>query len=286
MLSTTVNSSSSSGNNSPHRSATPDLRDPLRRHYSLLASPRRSTAITGAQSPSHRSEGLRTPLRRAQTGLSPSLTTAREEKVGKIRAASPSDSTPNGTPNATLTPATKNATATATPSSDPRRTKSLANLGSVQKADTTQPWKKEDWITLSRYYEAVGRDIEQTVKVFYRHESLQFEETENGRSQMIIESWPKERIRWHVRCLDAVTKKHQGKPLLERVRAFDFKKKKKSFSSNSGSSLSVSSPSSVITSPSIPYQKQHSFLDINNYNTNTLNLSTLATTPSRKSQQQ
>ncbi|KAG2223716.1 hypothetical protein INT45_007294 [Circinella minor] len=271
---------SGSGNNSPHRSATPDLRDPLRRHYSLLASPRRSAALTGAQSPSHRSEGLRTPLRRAQTALSPSLTTAREEKVGKLIATSTSDSTPNSTPNATLTPSTQNITP-ATTSSDTRRTKSLANLGSVQKADTTHPWKREDWITLSRYYEAVGRDIEQTVKVFYRHESLQFEETENGRTQMIIESWSKERIRWHVRCLDAVTKKHQGKPLLERVRAYDFKKKK-SFSNNNGSS----SPSSVITSPSIPHKRQPSFLDINNYNTSTLNLSTLATTPSKRSQQQ
>lgn len=112
------------------------------------------------------------------------------------------------------------------PALNPRRTRSLASLETVQKPDKTYPWRHEHWITLSRYYEAVGRDIEQTVKVFYRHESLQFEDTDNG-SQQIVESWSKDRIRWHVRCLDAVTKKHNGKPLLERIRAFNLKKKRK-----------------------------------------------------------
>ncbi|KAI9257989.1 hypothetical protein BDA99DRAFT_514940 [Phascolomyces articulosus] len=273
-MSTTV---TNSGNNSPHRTATPDLRDPLRRHYSLLSSPRRSVP----HSPSHRTtstlEGLRTPLRRAKTSLPPSLTTGGGERTvatDSLPCTAPTvgNSSTTPTPGTTIT-GTKVPTPLPT---DPRRTKSLANLGSVQKADTTQPWKKEDWITLSRYYEAVGRDIEQTVKVFYRHESLQFEETENGRSQMIIESWPKERIRWHVRCLDAATKKHQGKPLLERVRAFEFKKKKNSFSSTSTSSSASSSVK----------QQRSSFLDVP-HNTNTLSLSTaLATTPTRKSQPQ
>ncbi|KAI8136539.1 hypothetical protein BJV82DRAFT_661850 [Fennellomyces sp. T-0311] len=186
-----LSSASASGSSSPsqaQRNATPDLRDPLRRHYSLL-SPRRTPASPHRTS----SEGqfmLRSPLRRTQTAI-------------------PAESVVESSVTA-----------------DPRRTRSLDSLGAVQKADTTQPWRREHWITLSRYYEAVGRDIEQTVKVFYRHESLQFEETENG-SQQIVESWSKERIRWHVRCLDAVTKKHHGKPLLERIRAFELKKKRK-----------------------------------------------------------
>ncbi|KAI9489824.1 hypothetical protein BDB00DRAFT_840848 [Zychaea mexicana] len=85
-------------------------------------------------------------------------------------------------------------------------------------------WTHDTWLILSRYYEAVGRDAEETVNSFYRHESLQICKDTEGFYE-IIELWPKDVVRWRVLCLSSVTKKHGGIPLLDRVKAYNEKKR-------------------------------------------------------------
>ncbi|KAI8143513.1 hypothetical protein BJV82DRAFT_610717 [Fennellomyces sp. T-0311] len=94
-----------------------------------------------------------------------------------------------------------------------------------RKSKRIKTWTHDHWKDLSRYYEAVGRNIDKTVKAFYRHESVQLKKDKHG-DYDITELWSKDFIKLRVICLNIVTKRHRGVPLLERIRVYNEKKRK------------------------------------------------------------
>ena len=93
------------------------------------------------------------------------------------------------------------------------------------------PWDHDAWLNLSRYYEAVGRNVDRTVNVFYRHESIEVIKDRKGGRHDIMERWSQDVIRWKVLCLTYVTIKHGGVALLQRVQAYNEKKRRRSYHS-------------------------------------------------------
>ncbi|KAI7860323.1 hypothetical protein BDC45DRAFT_601029 [Circinella umbellata] len=91
------------------------------------------------------------------------------------------------------------------------------------------PWNHDTWLNLSRYYEAVGRNVDRTVNVFYRHESIEVIKDSKGGRHDIMERWSQDTIQWKVLCLAYATIKHGGITLLQRVQAYNEKKRRRCY---------------------------------------------------------
>ncbi|KAG2226055.1 hypothetical protein INT45_002521 [Circinella minor] len=106
-----------------------------------------------------------------------------------------------------------------------QRKKKLNQDDALQK----YPWNHDTWLNLSRYYEAVGRNVDRTVNVFYRHESIEVIKDSKGGRHDIMERWSQDTIRWKVLCLVYATIKHGGIALFQRVQAYNEKKRRRRY---------------------------------------------------------
>lgn len=206
---------------------TPPRTEP--RTPSFLRSSSRRRNHIDPPSPTWEPHSLLTPSRRLAPDLRGSL--LRRHHTTQVDSFSPSRDDTIGQLSDILSPLRRTQS-----SVDPNRPKQQQHSASSSLAaastmeDQRQfPWTHKDWMSLSSYYESLGRNINKTVNVFYRHESLQTSPSTNG-SQEIEEKWSEEFIRWRVYCLDVVRRRHRDS-LEHRVQVYEERKRKRDQSS-------------------------------------------------------
>ncbi|CDH51404.1 predicted protein [Lichtheimia corymbifera JMRC:FSU:9682] len=205
---------------------TPPRTEP--RTPSFLRSSSRRRNHIDPPSPTWEPHSLLTPSRRLAPDLRGSL--LRRHHTTQVDSFSPSRDDTIGQLSDILSPLRRTQS-----SVDPNRQKQQHSApSSLLAASTTEeqrqfPWTHKDWMSLSSYYESLGRNIKKTVNVFYRHESLQTSPSTNG-SQEIEEKWSEEFIRWRVYCLDVVRRRHRDS-LEHRVQVYEERKRKRDQSS-------------------------------------------------------
>lgn len=86
-----------------------------------------------------------------------------------------------------------------------------------------RPWGRDTWLKLDKYYQEENGNFEETCKRFYRFESLYREEG----SPRVLQRWSKKNIMRRIALLDQVTRKHKGQSLVDRVRSYERKVRRK-----------------------------------------------------------
>lgn len=183
------------------------------------------------------------PVHRMRTPFSPSRSLRGAQTPGRSRRLRSTElkrslSAVSDKPAATTKPYTRAAAAAALG----RRAKSALDLeddddeeeeddnfvdsNGQQQTTEEQPWTRDTWLKLDRYFQEQHGNFEETCKRFYRFESLYREEG----SPRVSQRWSKRNIMRRITLLDQVTRKHHGRSLAERVRAYERKVRMKRMS--------------------------------------------------------